>query len=54
MKRILCSIGAGAFVVLLLWLGGMDFTERGPRLALVAYSSGMVAFMTYLFPGWRE
>ena len=54
MKRILASLLAGLIVLVLAWLAGYDFNERGSK----AFTCGIVVLMAigmvYSYPGWKE
>jgi hypothetical protein len=50
-KRVSAAMGAGAFVALLCWLGGYDFSTRGEAAVVcaiaAAYAAGCVWFLAY-------
>lgn len=51
--RITASIIAGLLVLLLFWLGGYDFDERGFVAINAAVWSLFAAGMAFFFPYWN-
>lgn len=54
MKRVIASISGAAFVLLLFWLGGFDFNERGQAAFWAAICATYAGLCIYLVPSWHE
>lgn len=53
MKRTAFSVLMAAFVILIFWVGGMEF-ERGSNQALCLIFAFVAAGFAYAFPGWDD
>lgn len=54
MKRILFSIGAFVALLLLFWIGGLDYNKRGILQAYSILVSSIVALFCYTSPIWSD
>jgi len=52
--RIAMSFLAAASVLLLHWLGGYDFDQRGPIAVGAALIAGICFVFVYSYPGWSD
>lgn len=54
MKRIIASTAAAVVVLLLVWVGGFDFNERGPMAFFTAFAVIYAWGFVYFFPIWNK
>jgi len=52
--RLTMSIFASIIVLIVFWLGGYDFNERGFLAAYSAIFTIIAFFIVYSCPGWKK
>ncbi len=53
-KRIFCSLLGASLVMIIFWIGGMDFDHRSPEVASVIAMAIYVFGMMYLLGNWKK
>lgn len=53
-KRALISVLAGVYSLFIMWLFGIDYTERNFQTGWALLAGHFVAALTWAWPGWMD